>query len=497
MSDFGDDDYDDYDLDYDYIYVEDEFGAAVSLRLNSESRSPPTDFFRRSDPLLHCSSMQEPVLTKKFWQDDLAEHAIASPPYTFYEYEAEQDNYDPYAYFNDIEYTSDGYFDDVAENGKLATPNRLRQKNDDAPSVKTGQKRKAASPANRSQPAKKARVASQETLDEDLPPTVVWVPWNERPGITSYTREGKDAATTGPFALLADWRDRIGKFKPETGNDKALKELEVPKPEEDAEEDGDDGSGENVYGDVDGDGEDDEAVDEEAFQAHLKKALGEKLAASGMGEGMDQATLLQYAMRMLSAEGDSDDIAGELATNLLGRATEGPEAAGISQWLGQQGVNLEDEAEDEGDEEGEWQTEDDEAPERKFSMVTSPPPSLPNAQRPPTPSSTRSSSGSGSTSKSLKVAEIRAAPAISNPVVPVIRGGAGSAESSAPKSRKRKAQAPQQRKPDEQEEDPVDQPPPAKRVASYAAPTTSSQNKATSAAAQSARTRTRNTGKKP
>ena len=30
MSDFGEDDYDDYDLDYEYIYVEDEFSIAVS-----------------------------------------------------------------------------------------------------------------------------------------------------------------------------------------------------------------------------------------------------------------------------------------------------------------------------------------------------------------------------------------------------------------------------------------------------------------------------------
>ena len=32
MSDYGEDDYDEYALDYDYIYVEDEYGAAVSLR---------------------------------------------------------------------------------------------------------------------------------------------------------------------------------------------------------------------------------------------------------------------------------------------------------------------------------------------------------------------------------------------------------------------------------------------------------------------------------
>ena len=439
--------------------------------------------------------MHEAVLTKNFAQDDLAEHAIASPPYTFYEYEAEQEDYDPYAYFNDIEYTSDGYFDDVAEDGKLATPNRLRQKHNDAPGSRAGQKRKATSAAARTQPAKRARVASPATLEEDLSPTVVWVPWNERPSITGYTGEDKGAATTGPFALLTDWRDRVGKFKPGAGDTKAMKELEVPTVL-DADEDADEIDKEDVYEDDDGDEED--AMDEDAFQENLKKALAEKLAASGMGEGMDQATLLNFAMRMLSDEGDSDDIAGELASNLLEKATEGPEAAEISHWLGQQGVNLEDENEDEheGDEGDEWPPENDEATERKLSAATSPPPALPFAHRPPTPSSTRSSSGSGRSSKYTKAIEPPTALEASNSVLPSIQGGAAPSGPSAAKSRKRKSEAPQQRRPSEQGEEAADQLPPAKRVASYATPTASSRNKAASTAAPTARAKRRNTVKK-
>ncbi|KAF2231835.1 hypothetical protein EV356DRAFT_535179 [Viridothelium virens] len=442
MSDYGEDDYDDYDLDYEYIYVEDEFGAA----------------------------------------DDLAEHAIASPPYTFFEYEVEQHDYDPYDYFNDIEYTSDGYFDDVAENGKMATPSRLQQKKNDAsnaPSTKTGQKRKAATAVPHSQHTpKKARMAHQEALEEELPPTVVWVPWNERPGIVGYSRESKEIATSKPFALLADWRDRIGKFKPSAGRSAVVTELQVPDhgEDEDAEEDVD----QEAYGGNDVDSEDEDAdIDEGALQENLKKALGDKLAASGM----DQNTLLQYAMRMLSGEGDSDDIAGELANNLLGRATEGPEAEGISQWLGQQGVNLEEDGE--GEEDGEvngevdWQSEKDHVTDTKTTTVASSPPTLTSTRRPPTPASTQSSSGSGTRSWPAQSVEPQTVPQFPNPVVPAIRGGTSTPKPSATKSRKRKAEAPQQRGPEDLDDEPVDQPPPAKRVASYAAPTASSKNKAT------------------
>ncbi|KAL9085911.1 MAG: hypothetical protein Q9165_007394 [Trypethelium subeluteriae] len=456
MSDY-EDDFDDYDLDYDYIYVEDEFGAA----------------------------------------DDLAEHAIASPPYTFYEYEAEQHDYDPYDYFNDIEYTSDGYFDDVAENGKMATPSQLRQKKNNASNVsstKTGQKRKAATATLQAQSThKRARVANQEAREEELPPTVVWVPWNERPGIVGYSREGKEIATSKPFALLADWRDRVGTFKPGAGSNGNVTELQVPDrgaEDEDAEEDVD----QDDYGDNDVDGEDEDAgIDEEALQENLKKALGDKLAASGM----DQSTLLQYAMRMLSGEGDSDDIAGQLANDLLGRATEGPEAEGISQWLGQQGVNLEEDGEDEEDGEvdgeGGWQPEKDHMSGTKTTAVTSPPPTLNPTQRPPTPASTQSSSGSGAQPWPTQPVEPQNVPQLANPVVPAIRDGTAAPNPGATRSRKRKAEAPQQRRPEDLDDEPVDQPPPAKRAASYAAPTASSRNKV---AAEPVKPKARNAGRR-
>lgn len=66
-------DYEDYDDDYDgdFFYVEDEYMAA----------------------------------------DDLAEHAVASPPPATCGDEDMEDDWDRFDYFNDLEYASDGYDD--------------------------------------------------------------------------------------------------------------------------------------------------------------------------------------------------------------------------------------------------------------------------------------------------------------------------------------------------------------------------------------------------
>ena len=368
----------------------------------------------------------------------------------------------------------------------MATPNRLWQKRSDASGVKTGRKRKAPTPAGHPQPAKKkARLATQENPKEDLPPTVAWVPQDERPGVVGHISEGKDAATTGPFSLLVDWRNRIGNFKPEAGKTKTVKELEVVNLG-----DGDDG-------DVDEEDEEDyendeDNADEQAFEENLKRALTEKLQASGMGNGMDQGTLLQYAMRMLSNESDSDDIAGELASSLLGKVAEGSEAAGITGWLGEQGVNLDGE---EGDEEAsDWQSATGDISEEKGITSTSPPPTLPVARRPPTPDSTQSSNGSGKSSKTIDKPDITTAQTTNSAAFSSRDRGNPSGPKTS-KSRKRKAEAPKQRAPGELDQDPELDPPPPKRVASYATSTASSRSKVTPSTAPSTKPRTRNTGK--
>jgi len=81
----------------------------------------------------------------------------------------------------------------------------------------------------------------------------------------------------------------------------------------------------------------------------LRAALQRGLAESGADvEGLDESTLLQFAARMLGGQESSDDIAGELAAQLLGGeedAEEEPEEepeeeqshpTGLSQWVSRQ-----------------------------------------------------------------------------------------------------------------------------------------------------------------
>ncbi|KAI9694378.1 MAG: hypothetical protein M1820_008978 [Bogoriella megaspora] len=451
MSDH-DDDYDDYDLGYDYVYVEDEYGIA----------------------------------------DDLAEHAVASPPWTFYELEAEEEDFDPYGYWNDIEWASDGYFEDMVEDEseqKLKTS----EKQQDANSAKAGRKRKAEY-SGRSQPfRKKAKVADKDKKRGKSPPTVVWAPKEERHALEDNSREGKHAAISKPFSLLKDWRQKVGRSDESFGKSKAVKELQAPKliyDDEDA--DVEDEETYEGFQDRNGTHESDEEMNQEALREGLKAALSQKLAASGTGDGMDQSTLLQFAMRMLSGEGDSDDIAGELATNLLGRATGEEEgSSGISQWLTERGVQLDAE----GEEDSDWQTEDGERnPEEKMSGVASPPITSQSSHRPPTPASTQSSNTSIKGMRLFQIAD----PPSASPLAPTIRGGTdiNISKDSAPKSRKRKAEPPKCIEQADQDGGKLAEPPPAKRVASYAAPTASSRNKTATATTQSGKGKDRSATKK-
>jgi hypothetical protein len=76
-------------------------------------------------------------------------------------------------------------------------------------------------------------------------------------------------------------------------------------------------------------------LDSEALKTVLQKRLAE---AGGPLEGLDQSLLLKYAMRMMTNEEASDDIAGELAEDMLNRPDDDPLAAGISSWLSQMGT---------------------------------------------------------------------------------------------------------------------------------------------------------------
>lgn len=109
---------------------------------------------------------------------------------------------------------------------------------------------------------------------------------------------------------------KLEKVKDAVEDDPGL-DAPITEDAEDADEDGweDD--------DEDGTSENDEAEDDDEGPRidpdMLKMALRQHLSAAGIKfDGMDEATLLRFATKMLSGEANSDDVAGELADDLLG-----------------------------------------------------------------------------------------------------------------------------------------------------------------------------------
>lgn len=280
MSDYGDD-YSDYGEEW--FYVEEEFIAA----------------------------------------DDLAEHAVASPPPTTYADEDAAEDWDRFDYFNDLEYASDGYDDAVFEV-------------QDAKGAKTGQKRKRHIQPNRSKKRQRMlgeteaaalgmspivwrsqanRGLQPKLLDENTPAYTVLHDWRKK------LQETPQWARGSPPQSPAVQAARAGKHTAEIdGTVKAT----TPPSELDEEDEG-------AH-------EDEMDIDPGALMAALQSRLAE---AGGPLSGMDPQQLLDFAMRMATGKDAGDDIAGEMADAMLNQGEvddeEDPEAeANLLSWVAQQ-----------------------------------------------------------------------------------------------------------------------------------------------------------------
>jgi hypothetical protein len=302
MSDY-DDDYDDYEGDF--FYVEDEYMAA----------------------------------------DDLAEHAVASPPPATCGDEDMEDDWDRFDYFNDLEYASDGY--DEARFQAL-----------DVKGAKAGLKRKRTL---RTAPAKK-RLA-KESVSTQTEPTllghspIVWRSQANR-GIKPKTLDDN----AQPYALFKNWRETLADIpdwakgsppsspgtlssRPGKGKGRMTFVTEPASPPYDEEHDGD---GDDDDGDDMDQGQD--GIPQEALLAALQRQLA---AAGGPLSGMDPQQLLEFAMRMATDKDAGDDIAGEMADAMLGGQDDDEEDADAEEkllsWVSQQrnGKNQEPPAEEE------------------------------------------------------------------------------------------------------------------------------------------------------
>ncbi|OCL08114.1 hypothetical protein AOQ84DRAFT_377063 [Glonium stellatum] len=323
--------------------------------------------------------------------DDLAEHTVASPP----PYEDENyEDWDRFDYWNDIESGSEGYDDE-----------RHDEKKSLSKTPKTGQKRKITSDVSCGRKKRKieggvSRVAEDRQLSPT--PTVLWR--------SRESRDKEDKARVKPFngnekpyALLRDWRERLG-GTPRPTSRESLEPEGVPVPE--VHKSGEAKSGPKIgplSPSPEASGDELEGltsasdIDSEALKSALQKRLAE---AGGPFEGFDQSLLLKYAMRMIANEEASDEIAGELAEDMLNRPDDDPLAAGISSWLSQQ-MGTPQKTQEDGLELEKTKEVASSSSQSPFVVPMSPMVATID-QHPPTPSSTETNTSANASKKRMK-----------------------------------------------------------------------------------------------
>lgn len=255
--------------------------------------------------------------------DDLAEHAVASPPPTTYADEDAAEDWDRFDYFNDLEYASDGYDDAVFEVH-------------DAKNAQGGEKRKRHIKPSQSKKRQRT-LGATEAAALDMSP-IVWrsqVDRGRRPKLLD-----DDAQT---YTVLHDWRKKLKdtphwaqasppqsptvqatRGQKRTAEVASTAEPASPPLDLDAEDEG-------AH-------EDEMDIDPAALMAALQSRLAE---AGGPLSGMDPQQLLEFAMRMATGKDAGDDIAGEMADAMFNQGDEDDEddtekEANLLSWVAQQ-----------------------------------------------------------------------------------------------------------------------------------------------------------------
>jgi hypothetical protein len=284
MSDYGDD-YSDYGDDF--FYVEDEYMVA----------------------------------------DDLAEHAVASPPPA--SYGEDDDEWDRFDYWNDLEYASDGY-DDATFQAQTAKDTQI------------GQTRKRKRKAGTSDGTKRRKSAggadsvSRPALLTHSP--IVWRAQSDREMAPRFLDDNAQS-----YALLKNWREKLADTprwargspaESPSARSGGASVSELPSPSADLLDGPELADGEEM--DEEEEEEEGMEVSQEALMAALQRQLA---AAGGPLSGMDPQQLLQYAMRMATDKDAGDDIAGEMAEAMLDGEDEEDDAdteENLLSWVAQQ-----------------------------------------------------------------------------------------------------------------------------------------------------------------
>lgn len=283
------------------------------------------------------------ILMTNSSQDELAETQIAEPGYAGTNYEIEMDSFefDLLGYWDDLEYTDDPYWE-----------YDMRQTSRQAETEHTGQKRKRGVASKAATMDKRRKVTGSRATSgsgvevEEVRDNVVYISQKERcrAKILPILEERK------PVAFLADWRQRYA-------NQEGLVVVEMPTDMRQASQAKDSGTPPNPCfvnamaedvqeeGDWDIDGDGGMANLATNFDSEtLKTVLHQRLEAAGL-HGVDEGAFITTLNRMLA--GDEDEAAGELADTILGHVTsEDGRGNAISGWLSQQGVSLNQAAEE-------------------------------------------------------------------------------------------------------------------------------------------------------
>ncbi len=264
-------------------------------------------------------------------QDELAETQIPDPGYggTNLEIFQEHDDSDYLDYWEEREYVDDEYWDS-AQLGALASKGTAKRKREVNFIESAGAKR---------------RRMLIEGMDN-----VKYVTLAER--LKVYYQAPPRLGNVKGFALLPDWQSR---FEDATGvivkkamPDAMKKAAEAPDEESPLKKRtldalAEDGDEEEWMDEDDAEEGDEEGEDMSAQLASLdpdavNAILLQRLRDAGLD--LDADAMKDTISKMLAGDDGADNAIGELASTLLGQATQGSDSA-LSGWLSQQGVSLE------------------------------------------------------------------------------------------------------------------------------------------------------------
>ena len=257
--------------------------------------------------LLHTNSIVPLV------QDDLAEHSVASPPRI--DIDTSYESYDPFDYWEDIETCTDGYVDILGPKSATA-----------APSLGVTNKRKRSCIEEQARKRIKA-----EGLGFDLPviceiPPVTWRSSKEKQWGVNVPKKVIEHNFGEPVTIFKDWRER---FKDDSGLVTASL----------GQADGSVSEGSDINSDDDGSQSEHRHQKPERSASNalnidaLKAVITANLASlNGLPAGLDESTLLEYAMQMMTDGGKAEDLLGQLTDELFKDADDS-NVEDIQEWV--------------------------------------------------------------------------------------------------------------------------------------------------------------------